>query len=65
MHGTISTESILFFENGDILLKDWIFKSSRRNLYGQEVAELQKGDDLKALGKILAQSACLRGPDEI
>lgn len=57
VHGNISPESVIFFESGDILLKDWLFMGNKA-YYPSENPTMS--DDLRALGMMIVQTCSLK-----
>lgn len=62
IHGCISSDSILFFESGEILVRDWLIPTQSNKYYpGNEARNM--ADDMRALGLIIAEAATLEKID--
>ena len=53
---------MLFFENGDILLKDWLFMGNKMYYLSENPT---MSDDLRAIGLMIAQACCLQTFKEV
>lgn len=54
VHGSICPENIIFNDEGDILLRDWLLYISNNKYYeAKNIKERTKNDDIYALGQII------------
>lgn len=54
VHGSVSSESIVFDEEGDVKLRDWMLEVSDNKYYEVEkFRDRDENDDINALGNVL------------
>ena len=62
IHGALSPKSVLLFDTGDIVVKDWLY---REEMLYYSTNKPSISDDLKTIGLMMAEATCLKTYEQI